>query len=255
MFRTLYDAFLFTLNSSLLSSAVSKQHVGDMEFSEVMVGQKVVLSPDGTMIAAVDKYNLLIRDALSLGLIARFTCLDAITQALWSPDSAFILCAQSKRRIVQVWSVHDPDWYCKIDESVAGIANTMWSPDSRHILTVSEFQVGTRNVIAAKPSVLYLVLRLCCHVLRRVDHHTPPTHSPSSFFSALLRPFFRIFCNPIVSYESLSGPFPTSLSVTSSSPSIPPKELSFRQTARCVFPTFIGCELCSGIMDCIDCIF
>jgi hypothetical protein len=37
--------------------------------------------------------------------------------------------------------VDDPDWVCKIDEGLAGLCHAWWSPDSRHIITATDFQV------------------------------------------------------------------------------------------------------------------
>ena len=127
-----------------------------MDFSDVLAGQRAVLSPDGTMLAAIDKYSVVVRDATSLEIVARLTCLDAVSQALWSPDSAFLLCAQHKRKLVQVFSLHDPDWSCKIDEGVAGLTHAMWSPDSRHILTTTEFKVRTTIWSLTNKSVGYI---------------------------------------------------------------------------------------------------
>lgn len=38
--------------------------------------------------------------------------------------------------------MENPDWKCKIDEGSAGLARVDWSPDSRHILTTSDFNVN-----------------------------------------------------------------------------------------------------------------
>ena len=70
-----------------------------------------------------------------------FTCLDAITRLEWSPDSLFLLAAQYKRSVVQVWSMERPSWVCRIDEGPVGMAFARWAPDSRHILTASDFQL------------------------------------------------------------------------------------------------------------------
>jgi hypothetical protein len=64
----------------------------------------------------------------------------------WSKDSDFILCSLNKRNIVQVFSLENPEWKCKIDEGSAGLIQVCWSPDSRHILTTSDFNVnGKKN--------------------------------------------------------------------------------------------------------------
>src|SRR3954462_338875 len=85
-----------------------------------------------------EKYQVFLRDAESLEILQLYTCLDAISLVRWSPDSQYVLCAQFKRRIVQVWSVDDSDWVCKIDEGLAGLSYAFWSPDSRHILTATD---------------------------------------------------------------------------------------------------------------------
>ena len=50
-----------------------------------------------------------------------FTCMDTIQHVEWSSDSQFILCGLYKRGLVQVWSLEQPDWKCKIDEGSAGL--------------------------------------------------------------------------------------------------------------------------------------
>jgi hypothetical protein len=47
----------------------------------------------------------------------------------------------SKRNTVYVRNVYDPEWNCKIDEGMAGLLSAIWTPDSRFILTVSEFKL------------------------------------------------------------------------------------------------------------------
>lgn len=136
-----------------------------MSFSNAFIGQKPVQSPDGTMVAAVDKYSVVVRDADTLELIAKMSCLDAISQLLWSPDSAFVLCAEHKRAIVQVFSLHDPEWSCRIDEGVAGLTHASWI-DSRHIITTSEFQVHYPECLlypCLEPPFTYLLLFSSCN--------------------------------------------------------------------------------------------
>jgi len=40
-----------------------------------------------------------------------------------------------------VKSVNDPVWQAKIDEGLAGLANCFWAPTSRHVLTISQFNL------------------------------------------------------------------------------------------------------------------
>ncbi|KAF6149891.1 hypothetical protein GIB67_008612 [Kingdonia uniflora] len=58
--------------------------------------------------------------------------------------------------MIQAWSLIQPDWTCKIDEGPAGISYARWSPDSRHILTTSDFQL--------RLTVWSLVNTACVHV-------------------------------------------------------------------------------------------
>lgn len=65
----------------------------------------------------------------------------------WAPDSCYLLTANYKRGVVEVWSVNDPDWRCKIDEGAAGLIKVCWAPDSRHVLTTAEFHVSCTLVL------------------------------------------------------------------------------------------------------------
>jgi hypothetical protein len=45
----------------------------------------------------------------------------------------YVLCGLYSRGIVQVWSVDDPEWACKIDEGPAGIKHCRYA-DSLAVL-------------------------------------------------------------------------------------------------------------------------
>lgn len=47
--------------------------------------------------------------------------------------NAFVIC--------QAFSVSDTQWSCRINEGAAGISYAAWSPDARHIVTVTEYQL------------------------------------------------------------------------------------------------------------------
>ena len=40
-----------------------------------------------------------------------------------------------------MWSLEQPEWKCKIDGGVAGLTYCWWSPDSRHLLTMADFEL------------------------------------------------------------------------------------------------------------------
>ncbi|KAK3157146.1 hypothetical protein QOZ80_2AG0116810 [Eleusine coracana subsp. coracana] len=116
----------------------------------------VCFSPDARFVAVAVDYRLVVRDVASLKVVQLFSCMDKISSVEWAPDSEYILCGLYKRPMVQAWSLSQPDWTCKIDEGQAGIAYARWSPDSRHILTTSEFQL--------RLTVWSLVNTACVHV-------------------------------------------------------------------------------------------
>lgn len=47
--------------------------------------------------------------------------------------------------LMQVWSLEQPDWRCKIDEGSIGLVSSRWSPDGRHILNTTEFHVSVKS--------------------------------------------------------------------------------------------------------------
>eukprot|EP00697_Spironema_sp_BW2_P004277 gnl/Spiro4/15820_TR8515_c0_g1_i1.p1 gnl/Spiro4/15820_TR8515_c0_g1~~gnl/Spiro4/15820_TR8515_c0_g1_i1.p1 ORF type:complete len:470 (-),score=132.29 gnl/Spiro4/15820_TR8515_c0_g1_i1:102-1448(-) len=98
-------------------------------------------SPDSQHLANVTQFRLLLRDSRTLQIVQLYTCLDVINQIEWSSDSKYVLCGLFKRGLVQVWSLENPDWTCKIDEGAAGVVHARWSPDGRHILTTADFNL------------------------------------------------------------------------------------------------------------------
>ncbi|CEG35243.1 Uncharacterized conserved protein WDR8, contains WD repeats [Plasmopara halstedii] len=85
-------------------------------------------SPCSLYLASADSNTLVIRDAFSLQIIQRYSTLGAIQMLSWSEDSQFVLTASLKRAVVQLWSVQDASWNCKISEvSDFQLHATVWS--------------------------------------------------------------------------------------------------------------------------------
>lgn len=80
-------------------------------------------------------------DTVSLSFLQKFTFNDAISSVEWSLDSNLILVNFYKQSICEVKSLDSPDWVCRIDEGVAGLSHCRWSPDSRRVLTVCNFNL------------------------------------------------------------------------------------------------------------------
>ncbi|XP_025941416.1 WD repeat-containing protein WRAP73 isoform X2 [Apteryx rowi] len=112
--------------------------------------------------ASCVQYRLIIRDVNTLQILQLYTCLDQIQYIEWSSDSLFILCAMYKRGIVQVWSLEQPDWHCKIDEGSAGLVASCWSPDGRHILNTTEFHLRITVWSLCTKSVSYIKYPKAC---------------------------------------------------------------------------------------------
>uniref|UniRef100_A0A8C5H084 WD repeat containing, antisense to TP73 n=1 Tax=Gouania willdenowi TaxID=441366 RepID=A0A8C5H084_GOUWI len=96
---------------------------------------------EAAVMATCVQYRLVVRDVSTLQILHLFTCLDQVSHMEWSSDSLFILCAMYKRGLVQVWSLEQPDWHCKIDEGSIGLVCSQWSADGRHILNTTEFHL------------------------------------------------------------------------------------------------------------------
>ncbi|XP_078094892.1 WD repeat-containing protein WRAP73 isoform X1 [Mustelus asterias] len=135
-----------------------------MNFSELFKqsNQLCRLSPDGRYSAVCVQYRLVIRDAHTLQVLHLYTCLDQIQYVEWSADSLFILCAMYKRGLVQVWSLEQPDWHCKIDEGSAGLVASRWSPDGRHILNTTDFHLRITVWSLCTKSVSYIKYPKSC---------------------------------------------------------------------------------------------
>ncbi|XP_006016278.1 WD repeat-containing protein WRAP73 isoform X1 [Alligator sinensis] len=135
-----------------------------MNFSEgfKLSGLLCKFSPDGKRLASCVQYRLIVRDVNTLQILQLYTCLDQIQYVEWSSDSLFILCAMYKRGIVQVWSLEQPDWHCKIDEGSAGLVASCWSPDGRHILNTTEFHLRITVWSLCTKSVSYIKYPKAC---------------------------------------------------------------------------------------------
>ncbi|ESN99643.1 hypothetical protein HELRODRAFT_176814 [Helobdella robusta] len=113
-------------------------------------------SYDGCYVANVVNQKLVVRQAASLQVVGLFSCSDVVQYIEWSPDSTMILCAIYKKNLVQVWSIEDLDWTCKVDEGSVGLVGVCWSPDSRHILTTCEFHLRITVWSLVNKSVMYI---------------------------------------------------------------------------------------------------
>uniref|UniRef100_K3X4Q4 Anaphase-promoting complex subunit 4 WD40 domain-containing protein n=1 Tax=Globisporangium ultimum (strain ATCC 200006 / CBS 805.95 / DAOM BR144) TaxID=431595 RepID=K3X4Q4_GLOUD len=98
-------------------------------------------SPCGGYVAAAHGNRVTLRETRTLQIVQRYTTVDVIQAIAWSDDSQVVATAMYKRAMVQIWSVKDSSFTCKISEGLAGMVYGKWAPDSRHFITVSDFQL------------------------------------------------------------------------------------------------------------------
>jgi hypothetical protein len=101
-------------------------------------------SSTANLVAHATANRIIIRSSLPpyYTIHSRFSCVDVIDTISFSPDGNFILAALYKRSAVQAFSLLDHSWHCRINEGdMAGMIFATWSPDSRHIVTVSDFSL------------------------------------------------------------------------------------------------------------------
>lgn len=125
-----------------------------MDYFENSLGfgnsQLCTWSPNGFLLAVVsDKCRLVLRDAATLEVL-KTEIISANDNTIinfisFSPDSQFILASDFKNGTSFVYrTTTDKEsltWKAKISEGVAGISDVKWSPDSRHIITMAEFNI------------------------------------------------------------------------------------------------------------------
>jgi hypothetical protein len=82
-----------------------------------------------------------IRNVDTCEVVQVFSCIDKIEKVEFSPDSEYILCGLFDRCAVQVFCLSDPQWKCRINEGLAGMKHARWCPDSRHVISESDFGI------------------------------------------------------------------------------------------------------------------
>lgn len=113
-----------------------------VQFSELHgIKGRLLWSPSGELLATTEGNQLMVRSGDSLQIIGVHSCVDIIDKIQWSSNSEYILCLIRKRGQIMVWSISDIKWEAKIEEGLAGLTNAFWSPDNKHIITISEFEI------------------------------------------------------------------------------------------------------------------
>lgn len=109
--------------------------------SEIFLANSVQISPTSNLIGFANGNRLSIKDALSLDVVQIFVCLDKIDKFEFSSDSCYVLCALFSRNAVQVFSILDAEWKCRISEAVVGIIDSFWMKNTQNIVTECDFGI------------------------------------------------------------------------------------------------------------------
>ncbi|CAE7696877.1 WRAP73 [Symbiodinium sp. CCMP2456] len=113
-----------------------------MDFSDVLAGQTLAQwSPNAKYVAAADKNRVQVREPDSLKLVQVYICIDKVERIEWSPDSQFLLTEVARQGLLQIWSLRDSEWTCRIYEGLAGIAHARWGPGTDRVLVAVDFQL------------------------------------------------------------------------------------------------------------------
>eukprot|EP00826_Nyctotherus_ovalis_P041721 TRINITY_DN4243_c0_g4_i4.p1 TRINITY_DN4243_c0_g4~~TRINITY_DN4243_c0_g4_i4.p1 ORF type:complete len:222 (+),score=33.97 TRINITY_DN4243_c0_g4_i4:163-828(+) len=113
-----------------------------MNFSDLFEHSNIAdYSPNGAMLAVCKGVKILIVESFSYQPLHEWTFPDTVSQLEWSPDSSMLLVALKKSAVAFAKSVVDEEWTCRIDEGTAGLTGIKWVPDSRQVMTVSDFQL------------------------------------------------------------------------------------------------------------------
>lgn len=117
-------------------------------FKSTIAGSTPILSKDGSTIGSVQGSRILIRqqgsgqtekqkDSNSVERI--ISVIDKADKISFSPDGTLILAAFYSRASIQVFSLLDEKFQCRINEGISGCIDVTWAPDSRSILSESDF--------------------------------------------------------------------------------------------------------------------
>ena len=129
-----------SLSSDISNTDLSNTISLDFEFSSSFNHSNLCrYSPNSLYIAHNEKYRILVRDIKTCNIIHVFLSNnEQISKLEWSYDSNFIFICYYKKSQISIFSLVNPTWICKIDESIAGLNNVIWSSDSNFIITTSD---------------------------------------------------------------------------------------------------------------------
>lgn len=128
-----------------------------MRFSDILPGiTNALFSPDNTLAAVTNGSKIIIKNLPTLENIQVFSFPEQVSHIEFSPDSKYILAVMCEKNMVEARSISEEDWLCKIEDNLCGLVFARWSPDSRHIITFSDFQLKVSIYSLVDKSVFYI---------------------------------------------------------------------------------------------------
>jgi len=128
-----------------------------MNFSDIISNITTALfSPDNQLIAVTNGTKIIIKSLPHLDNIQVFSFPEQVSHIEFSPDSKHILVVMTKKNMVEARSISEEDWLCKIEDNLAGVVFARWTPDSRHIITFSDFQLKASIYSLVDKNIYYI---------------------------------------------------------------------------------------------------
>ncbi|XP_046444231.1 WD repeat-containing protein WRAP73-like [Daphnia pulex] len=98
-------------------------------------------SPNGLFAAFCNQQRLTVCLISDFQPIRVIQCSEIVEQIEWSTDSELLLSAYIKKGKLEVWSVAQPEWKCKISTGSLGLITAQFAPSSRHVLATARLHL------------------------------------------------------------------------------------------------------------------
>ena len=98
----------------------------------------IAFSSDSNFFAISKGVQLVVYSTQLLKPIKIYTFIDFIEDIKWSNNNNLILIGLYKRNRCEIRNIQNDNYLCTIDEGFQGISNSLFSPNSIHVLTINE---------------------------------------------------------------------------------------------------------------------
>ena len=116
----------------------------------------IAFSPDSNYFAISKGIELVIYDNKSLKPFQSYSFCDFIEDIQWSNNSKLILIGLYKRARCEIRTIENQKWFCTIDEGIQGMKNSLFSPDSLHVLSICDYNIKLSIRSLIDKSLLYI---------------------------------------------------------------------------------------------------